>query len=69
MNLYDSSQLTKTGYGYLQSKQYDKAIIALNKAIEIDNANCDAYNMRGIAYSGKKMYDQAILKLSHSCDF
>ncbi|GBU28983.1 hypothetical protein R84B8_02545 [Treponema sp. R8-4-B8] len=40
--------------------QFDEAIIAFNKAIELNPKNAIAYGGRGEAFRGKKQYDKAI---------
>lgn len=47
------------GNKYLLSEDYDSAISAFSKAIEIDAANADAYIGRGDAYKAKGDYESA----------
>lgn len=47
------------GNKYLLSEDYDSAISAFSKAIEIDAMNADAYIGRGDAYKGKGDYASA----------
>ncbi len=42
-------------------KNYKKAIIFLNKAIEIDSLEPDAHNEKGVALDELNLYDEAIL--------
>jgi len=48
------------GNAYGDKKEYDKAIKAYQKAIEINPKKDEAYYNMGIAYGAKKEYDQAI---------
>ena len=47
------------GNKYLLSEDYDNAISAFSKAIEIDAMNADAYIGRGDAYKAKGDYEKA----------
>ena len=47
------------GNKYLLSEDYDSAISAFSKAIEIDSMNADAYIGRGDAYKAKEEYANA----------
>ena len=47
------------GNKYLLSEDYDSAISAFSKAIEIDSMNADAYIGRGDAYKAKGDYASA----------
>ena len=49
-----------TGLDSLGKKMYDEAIVAYQKAIEIDPQYAKAYNGLGATYYYKKMYDEAI---------
>jgi tetratricopeptide (TPR) repeat protein len=49
------------GIALLEEGQYDHAIACFNRVIEINPRHADAYNNRGLAYSGGKgQYDQGI---------
>lgn len=48
------------GICYLQTSDYDKAIIDLTKVIKIDTKNSDAYYYRGQAYFSKKEYAKSM---------
>ena len=47
------------GNKYLLAEDYDGAISAFSKAIEIDSMNADAYIGRGDAYKAKGDYEKA----------
>ena len=44
----------------LQKREFDRAIMFLDKSLEVNPANAEAYEMRGMTYSCKEQYDQAI---------
>jgi len=48
------------GVAYYKKAQYEQAIAAFNKALEINPRNADAYMGRGRAYELKGEYDKAI---------
>lgn len=48
------------GYDYDVQEDYDNAILAYSKAIELNPKDADAYNNRGAIYDIKKEYDLAI---------
>ncbi len=48
------------GGAYYHKDEYDAAIFYLNKAIEINPKDANAYNSRGAAYFKKGEYDRAI---------
>ncbi len=48
------------GKAYLARRQFDKAINAFNRAIQLDGKNGEAYSHRGLAYAGKSNVDQNI---------
>ncbi|GCL58160.1 tetratricopeptide repeat protein [Microcystis aeruginosa] len=50
----------KQGEDYRNNNQYDKAIAAYTKAIEINPQYAEAYKNRGIVYHNLKEYDKAI---------
>lgn len=45
--------------GYLNEKNYDAALISIQKALEKDPKNPTLYNMKGVAYLGKDLLDSA----------
>lgn len=49
------------GYDYDVQEDYDNAIFAYSKAIELNPEDADAYNNRGAIYDIKEEYDLAIL--------
>jgi tetratricopeptide (TPR) repeat protein len=49
------------GHIYMDNKQYDEAIAAFTKAIEINPVYTEAYTNRGIAYQEKGKFDEAML--------
>lgn len=50
----------KVGCAYLQRRQFDQAILLLNKSLETNPKYAAAYETRGTIYSYKEQYDQAI---------
>ncbi len=48
------------GRNFLKNGQWDKAIAAFNKAIELDPKCVEAYITRGNAYNDKGQHDKAI---------
>ncbi len=48
------------GFLYNNQEEYNKAIIAFNKAIDLDPSFAPAYNNRGWAYIELGQYEQAI---------
>jgi tetratricopeptide (TPR) repeat protein len=50
----------KVGSAYLQKREFDQAILLLNKSLEINPKYAAAYETRGIIYSSREQYDQAI---------
>jgi len=49
-----------TGDSYLKQEQWDKAIAAYNKAIDLDPKSVESYLNRGTAYDSQGEYDKAI---------
>ena len=45
-----AEEWNKQGVGFVISRDFDKAIYALTKAIELDAKNADAFGMRGACY-------------------
>jgi tetratricopeptide (TPR) repeat protein len=56
----DPIALLDQGTTFGKKGQYDRAIAYLNKALDINPKNADAYNFRGNAYASKGQYDKAI---------
>jgi tetratricopeptide (TPR) repeat protein len=48
------------GGDHFDRQEYDAAIQAFNKALELNPEDANAYNNRGRAYEAKGLYDQAI---------
>ncbi|MCX5815153.1 MAG: tetratricopeptide repeat protein, partial [Proteobacteria bacterium] len=59
-NPNDSGGFAKLSALYIANKQYDEAITAAKRAIELKPDNANAYNDLGIAYSHKKQFDEAL---------
>ena len=51
---------TKRGHGYAMKKDYERALVDYDRAIELDPNFALAYNLRAHAYAGKGEYDRAI---------
>jgi len=56
----DSGVYYALGIAYDDKEEYDKAIEAYKKAVEINPQREEAYNNMGIAHKNKKEYDKAI---------
>ena len=56
----DDSLYNLIGSAYFDKKEYDNAIEAYQKAVEINPKDDEAYNNMGSAYNHKKEYDNAI---------
>ena len=57
-----TNKLTKQlelGRNYLLEENYEQAIVAFTKAIEIDNNNIEAYNMLADIYMAQGKYEEA----------
>ena len=50
----------KVGLAYLQKREFDEAILLLNKSLETNPKYAAAYETRGVIYSRREQYDQAI---------
>jgi tetratricopeptide (TPR) repeat protein len=50
----------KVGCAYFQKRQFDQAILLLNKSLETNPKYAPAYEIRGTIYSSREQYDQAI---------
>jgi len=64
----DSVAFTRLAYYYGVNKQYDEAIIAAKRAIELQSDNAVAYINLGFAYGMKKQYDEAMKALKKSIE-
>lgn len=53
---------------YIANKQYDEAIIAAKRAIELKSDNAVAYNNLGVSYGRKKQYSEAIKALQKAIE-
>ncbi|MFX1292935.1 MAG: tetratricopeptide repeat protein [Promethearchaeota archaeon] len=53
------------GRAYTKNREYNKAIEALKRAIEIDSKFVEAWNILGAIYFGKKDYNKAINTFQH----
>lgn len=59
-NFSEAIVYSKQGEEYYREKQYDSAIAAFTKSIELNPNDFGAYNNRGIAYHIKRDFDKAI---------
>jgi len=50
----------KVGLAYLKKREFDEAILLLNKSVETNPKYAVAYETRGVICSRRKQYDQAI---------
>jgi tetratricopeptide (TPR) repeat protein len=50
----------KVGSAYLQKREFDQAILLLNKSLETNPRYAATYETRGIIHSHRERYDQAI---------
>lgn len=57
---HKSAAFNNLGRAYLMLDQLDKAVVALQKAVEIDPSDLYAYNNLGRTFSKQKKYDQAL---------
>ena len=64
----DNHSYTLRGSAYNNTGEYDKAILDLNKAIELDSNYANAHVARGFAYNRKGEYDKAILDLNKAIE-
>ena len=55
-----ATEAYEKGKACLDKKDYDAAIVAFTRAIQLDPNNAKAYNRRGIAYEHKREHDKAI---------
>ena len=58
----------KVGCTYLQRRQFDQAILLLNKSLETNPNHAAAYETRGAIYSRREQYDQAISDFSRALE-
>lgn len=56
------------GMERLQAGDLPGAITAFSRVIEFDGKDADAYNNRGVAYSGQKNYDAAVADFTRSIE-
>jgi Flp pilus assembly protein TadD len=56
------------GKKFFNAAQYDQAIAAFSKALDLDPQSIQAYNNRGIAYCHKQDFDQAIRDFSRTIE-
>ncbi len=56
------------GLTYYNKGQYEKAISAFTKAIEIDPKNAEVFHSRGTAYNYRGQYDLALLDFSKALE-
>ena len=64
----DSNTFVTLAYHYVENKQYDEAIVAAKRAIELKSDNAVAYNNLGTAYGMKKQYDEAFKALKKAIE-
>lgn len=67
-NFSESIVYSKQGEEYFREKQYDSAIAAFTKSIELNPNDFGAYNNRGIAYHVKRDFDKAIADYTKAID-
>jgi tetratricopeptide (TPR) repeat protein len=53
-------------WAYIGKKEYDRAVVDLNKAIRLDPKSSNAYKNRSFAYDSKGEYDHAIADLNEA---
>jgi len=58
--LFEANQWFEKGYDYDINKEYDNAIEAYTKAIQLDPNYAEAHYNRGLSYSSKGQYDKAV---------
>jgi tetratricopeptide (TPR) repeat protein len=56
----------KVGVAFLQRRQFDQAILLLNKSLETNPKYAAAYETRGVICSHREQYDQAISDFSEA---
>ena len=64
----DAEVYFNQGVSYAKSEEYEKALVAYNKAIELDPKYPDVYYNRGICYRKLGEYDKAISDYSKSIE-
>ena len=65
---HDVGVYNDLGITYLQSGEYDKAIVSFDKVLELNPRYIITYNNRGIAYSITGEYDKAIGDLTRAIE-
>lgn len=63
-----ASQWYEQGNQFLNSKDYDKAVVAYTEAINLNPKNADAYSRRGLIYKMRKQYEFAIADFSKTIE-
>src|SRR3990172_5870444 len=58
--LFQAKEWFEKGYDYDINKEYDNAIEAYTKAIQLDPNYAEAHYNRGLSYSSKGQYDKAV---------
>lgn len=56
------------GYKELENKNYNESLKYLNRAIELNPGNYEAYNVRGTIYGEKQYYDTAVRDFSRAIE-
>ncbi|MBA3070874.1 MAG: tetratricopeptide repeat protein [Nitrospirae bacterium] len=67
-NPNDENGFVRLSKLYIKNKQYDEAITAAKRAIELKSDNVAAYHHLGIAYGEKKQYDEAMKALKKAIE-
>lgn len=65
-NPSDDYMQTRLAEVYAALGRYDEAVVALQKAIEINSKNADAHRILGIAHFQKGMFDEALNELKQA---
>lgn len=63
-----ASQWYEQGNQFLDSKDYDKAVVAYTETVNLNPKNADAYNRRGIIYKMRNQYKLAIADFSKTIE-
>ncbi len=56
------------GFKEIENKNYNESLKYINKAIELNPKNYDAYNVRGTVYGEKQQYDSAVRDFSRAIE-